>query len=168
MEREQTIEVMPAAGTAPDTSEVTPDRRKYKRYPVELPAYVVGVPSPEKSDGYWEFMRPDSDPGLITNLSGAGLYFNSRAYFETSEQIWVAMSLDGEMQPVRGVVVYRHDFTDDNDREFFGYGIQFLRSEFAAAAVAAVLNYLNGLQNPGRRRIAVPSGSREVAITTGQ
>lgn len=119
-----------------------PDDRRYRRTPVEIPGYVVAIPDPDLSDDYWDDIRPDSDLVTITDLSGFGLQFRGKAYFEEDAHVWVAMGLGGEMLPVRGVVVYRSDFRDDDGAEYFGVGVQFLKSDFARGAVSAIIDYL--------------------------
>jgi len=118
------------------------DNRRYQRLAVSIPGYVVGIANPAYSDDYWEVVKPDSDPVTITDLSALGLSFTGRAYFEEDDDIWVAIALGAEMVPIRGVVVHRTDFEGDDDGETFGIGVQFIKSEFARPAVAAILDYL--------------------------
>ena len=117
--------------------------RRYRRFMVEIPGYVVGIADPSYADDYWELIKPDSDPVTITDLTVFGLYFTGRAYFEEDDDVWVALGLGGEMIPIRGVVVHRTDFKDDDGGETFGVGVQFIKSDFAPAAVAAILDYLH-------------------------
>lgn len=119
------------------------DNRRYQRLPVSISGYVVGIADPAYGDDYWEVIRPDSDPVTITDLSGLGLYFTGRAYFEEDDDVWVAIGLGTEIVPIRGVVVHRTDFKDDDGGETFGIGVQFIKSDFAPPAVAAILNYLH-------------------------
>jgi len=118
------------------------DNKRHNRRPVEIPGYAVGVPGPDDTDDFWEVLMPDSDPVTITELTALGLHFTGRAYFDEDDQVWIAMRLGGEMRPVRGVVLNRTDFKDDSGGEYFGYGLQFLKTDFAPSAVAAILDYL--------------------------
>jgi len=125
-----------------DTLEGAGENRRYRRLTVSIPGYVVGIADPAYGDDYWEIVKPDSDPVTITDLSALGLSFTGRAYFEEDDAIWVAIALGADMVPIRGVVVHRSDFTDDDGGETFGIGVQFIKSDFARPAVAAILNHL--------------------------
>jgi hypothetical protein len=118
------------------------DNRRYQRLTVSIPGYVVGIADPAYGDDYWEVIKPDSDPVTITDLSALGLCFTGRAYFDEDDDVWVAIGLGAEMVPIRGVVVHRTDFKDDDGGESFGIGVQFIKSDFAPPAVAAILDYL--------------------------
>ena len=150
------------AAAAAKTSE---ENRRYRRFMVEIPGYIVGIADPAYHDDYWELIKPDSDPITITDLTAFGLYFTSRAYFEEDDDVWVAIGLGSEMVPIRGVIVHRTDFRDEADTEYFGVGVQFVKSDFAPAAVTAILAYLHPPSTkPANEPAAVETGGRKSII----
>jgi hypothetical protein len=117
------------------------DSRRFTRLDVKLAAHVSIVPDSCPDDVVWEVLRPKSAPVVVSDLSATGLYFVSQFHYELGQQIWVAIDIQGNSHPIRGIVV-RQQAQFRSGKKIYGYGVQFLRSRFAARAVAAILDYL--------------------------
>ena len=117
----------------------TGDDRRYKRFSVELTGEVILIPSRRTIDFAIKQYRSAGIPIYINDLSASGLCFICNEEYKLWQQLWIVINLGGKSVPVRGVV--RRAFEKGANRNR-GYGIQFLRSDFAQDAVSAVIEYL--------------------------
>jgi hypothetical protein len=135
-----------------------PEKRRFQRIRVSIKVNVTVVPEHGLPDSHYAEFDGDSVPGLVTDLSPAGMHLVASLGFERHTELWISLpigkpsdndaeALDGgESTPivVRGVVTRRTTHFAHGKAAFF-HGIQFIRSDNAASAVAGIVDYLAGV-----------------------
>lgn len=129
------------------------DPRRYRRFDVQLTASVVPVPTKRVMDFALKQYRHLGMPVALKNLSATGLLFVSEREYRIWQQLWMIVIIGEKSIPVRGMVRRVFHYDDSGDVTKNGYGIQFLRSEFAETAVSEFIDYLTriALTEPKRR-----------------
>lgn len=117
------------------------DLRRFARLRVNLSARVSLVPESSPDDAFYDVLRPPAFPVIVTNLSPTGLYFLSAVSIELTQQLWIALRLYGDSHLMRALVL-REQAHLRGGKKVYGYGVQFVKSRYAARSVAAVLRYL--------------------------
>lgn len=132
-----------------DTGGVREDRRRFPRTKVRLHVTTVCVPETHMSDTCYQDHEMEAMNGLVTDISPAGLHLVSKYGYERDTELWIALPIpavadaeDVEGQVVvRGIVTRRSKEVSQGRAAFF-HGVQFLRSDKAADAVAAIVAYI--------------------------
>lgn len=117
------------------------DKRRFTRLPSDLKADLTLVPDPQVDDSYYTEKQLMSSVVSVTNLSATGLHIVSLVKYEPHQHVWLAIDIAGQETVIRGKIVRRVSATSAV-KEAFGYGVQFLKSDFAPAAVTIILEYL--------------------------
>src|SRR5437868_3488218 len=105
------------------------DARRFTRFPVKISACVSLVPESSPDDKIFELLRPQAHPIIVSDLSASGMYFMSNLHLEQSQQLWVELKLQGESILIRALVL-RQQVQVHEDKKIYGYGAQFMRSDF--------------------------------------
>ena len=129
------------------------DKRRFTRLPSDLRAELTLVPDPLVDVSYLTEMHLMSSVVNVTNLSATGLHFISIVKYDPQQHVWLSIALAGRLTVIRGKIVRRITANVDT-KECFGYGVQFLKSDLAPPAVAAIIEYLQSLVKTGNMKAA--------------
>ncbi len=120
------------------------DQRKFSRFNVRLSGFVTPVPAPDSLDSLWYRRRSREQPAIITDLSAAGLHFICESNYEVTAQVWISMQINSKTYPIRGII-RRQSSQMREGKKIYSHGLQFMRSDFAAVAIEAIMAHLHSL-----------------------
>ena len=129
------------------------DKRRFTRLDSELKAELTIVPDPQDEDYVLSEKNLMSSVVTVTNLSATGLHFVSLVKYDPHQHVWLSIDVAGKNAVIRAKIVRRVSVGAD-ERSAFGYGVQFLKSDLAATAVATIIEYLQSVIQKSVRKAA--------------
>jgi hypothetical protein len=117
------------------------DQRRFSRFDVNIQAFVTAIPEPDTPDLMWYRRRTREKPAIVTDLSASGMRYISEQEQEKASQIWISLQIGEKTYPVRAMVRWKTSHMREG-RAIYAHGVQFLKSDFAGPAIAAVVEFL--------------------------
>jgi hypothetical protein len=117
------------------------DQRRFSRFDVNISAFVTPIPEPSTLDLMWYRRRSREKPAVVTDLSASGMRFISEQECVVSSQVWISVQIGESTFPVRATVRRKTSHMMQG-RAIYAHGVQFVRSDFAGPAIAAIVEFL--------------------------